>query len=331
MAMKERARWSRFGRPSPAAIRELRHALAMGAFALAAVTLMPAVAAPFVVDSWQPATVLGVVTGSLFFIAVMLLGRTPVVLYLRRFGDAETRGRFEEALEADLANYFRIVAISDPATNPVSQEGPQFLGCALAWTAVAVPTFLVQLLLPVPAFTRILVTLLVVTSLSGKIQERIVRKLAQSASIRIDTAAAADAAERNARRWRERRPSSYLPRRHFETVSVASPLWQDVVIRLAMHADAILIDVSNPGPGVRWELETLQRRWPHRLVVIADRKPMLDDGGDTTATAVLEIDAACPVLTPRRGKMNSAFARDVRRALSNAIAKAGTAPAIHVA
>ncbi len=53
-------------------------------------------------------------------------------------------------------------------------------------------------------------------------------------------------------------------------VRVANPIWRNVVLRLVVETDAVLIDVTTPSPSVLWEIETVGARVRPRWVLVGE-------------------------------------------------------------
>jgi uncharacterized RDD family membrane protein YckC len=53
-------------------------------------------------------------------------------------------------------------------------------------------------------------------------------------------------------------------------LAVADPIWQAVVLRLAEEADAVLIDVSEPGTNLLWEIETIGPSIRPRWILVGE-------------------------------------------------------------
>jgi hypothetical protein len=92
------------------------------------------------------------------------------------------------------------------------------------------------------------------------------RQRRRAASV-IETPANLETAEARARRWQRFAIANYFGR--IQTIAVSASLWQTTVLRLAAHADVILVDVSVPGPSLLWEIRTLRDLYRERLVVIS--------------------------------------------------------------
>lgn len=75
-------------------------------------------------------------------------------------------------------------------------------------------------------------------------------------------------------------------------VSVEDACWQDVVTALAAHADAIVLDVSEPTGPIWWEISHCVERHPQKLLLIMDaadnftRHPTAPDPADVKRLAV---------------------------------------------
>jgi hypothetical protein len=280
--------------------------------------------------SWQWTVLLAAVGICLIVGGAMLSGRHPVVVYLRRFRAIGVRDRFGDAFVGDLVRSFRIIALSDPTTNPVVEHGPQALGCVFSWLLLALPMFLIQLVIPLPVLVSLAAVFLLGTPLASRIQKRIVSSLAKRSTVVIHNVADLDVTEQVAKQWHTFAIRNYLPKRHIETISVVPSLWQDTVLRLVGYADAILVDASELGPGLTWEIATLSGLYPNHLVIIASEITSTQSGDIESAEpmqpepSLRRILAEHELIVHRSGISPAKFSRQCRRALWTVIDSTNT-------
>lgn len=289
--------------------RQLRPKMALFLIVLGGMSILPAViaASEFHSRAWAIAFVAA--AAAFAVAAVVVHGTHPVILYLRRFGDTTTRDRFDGWLEKDLANYFRFVGLSDPSTNLVARQGPEFVGCIFAWLLLGIPLFFLQRVLALPIMINVCFAL-ASGALALRFQRHLIPVFARRRTVVMRTDRDVAAVALRAQRWRAFRLSNYLPRRHIEIIDVATELWQQAVLAIAPYAHAILIDISAVGEGLAWELSTLHALYPERLVVVATQF--------TAPASASDVSARCEIITWAGGSGRT-FKRDVRRALWRAV------------
>jgi hypothetical protein len=59
-------------------------------------------------------------------------------------------------------------------------------------------------------------------------------------------------------------------------LDVEDPIWRNVVLRLVAETNAVLIDVTQPGPNLLWEIETvgaIVRPW---WILVGEREALTD-------------------------------------------------------
>jgi hypothetical protein len=241
---------------------------------------------------WQPGAILTAGSIVLGFGAWLLSGRRPVVLYLRRFGDARGAERHTR-LTDDLARAFRVVALSDPVTNPVASTFFAVAGCILAAVvllAIEIPTgVLVHRITgfdPSPLFY--VPTLVFGGILSLAFATRLTDWRRRRVTARIASREDLEAAVARARRWRRMSLDEFFSLWQIQAIGVDDALWRDAVQEFAAYADAILIDLSTVGESLLWEIRTLRPLHSGRMVVIAAEAPR--------DPALLEVLGTHPVL-----------------------------------
>jgi hypothetical protein len=121
----------------------LRNLLAI-LLALPASILMLLAIVAIVTQGFVVGLTAAVVAAALLWGAILMRSVQPVVLYLRRFGDSTRRfdGWIANGLPAD----FRVVALSDPASNLVPRTGPEFAGCLLMSLALPASGLIIVIL-----------------------------------------------------------------------------------------------------------------------------------------------------------------------------------------
>jgi len=58
-------------------------------------------------------------------------------------------------------------------------------------------------------------------------------------------------------------------------VRVAHEIWKDVVTQLAAASDVVLIDVSETGEGLLWELDNLKAKQEHRWILVGQHDALM--------------------------------------------------------
>jgi len=58
-------------------------------------------------------------------------------------------------------------------------------------------------------------------------------------------------------------------------VRVAHEIWKDVVSQLAAASAAVLIDVSEIGEGLLWEIENLRAQHAHRWILVGQHDALI--------------------------------------------------------
>jgi uncharacterized membrane protein len=110
-------------------------------------------------------------------------------------------------------------------------------------------------------------------------------------------------------------------------VRVAHEIWKDVVSRLAEASDAVLIDVSDIGEGLLWEIENLKTRYAHQWILVGQHDAMIRlsdraasnvaDGSVEQRLAALLDGSRVLAYTGDKPKQMKRFAKLLRASLDN--------------
>lgn len=313
---------------TPLRFREIRGLLAFIPVTLGVLSGCSVAVAISIYSSWLWAILLAVLAIVFIVSAALVAGRHPVVIYLRKFGSRDATERFGDDFATELSRSFRIVALSDPATNPVVAHGSHAIIYALVWAGATAIVLLISKIAPIPVALFIMIAIALSNLAAARLHKRVKRYLATRPSAMIETVADLDAAEVSARKWRTFSVQSYLPPRHVEVIRVVLALWQPTVSRLARHADAVLIDISELGLGLTWELETLHKLCSERLVIVAASSSEALARGESSLTpagtdaSAIQILRNYPILVSTDGVSSAKFARICRDALWSATKRA---------
>jgi hypothetical protein len=108
-------------------------------------------------------------------------------------------------------------------------------------------------------------------------------------------------------------------------VRVAHEIWKDVVNRLAAASDVVLIDVSDFGEGLLWEIENLRAQHAHQWILVGQHDALLrlsaraagdeDDGSLEQRVAALLEGSKVLAYTGEKPRQMKRFARLLRASL----------------
>lgn len=110
-------------------------------------------------------------------------------------------------------------------------------------------------------------------------------------------------------------------------VRVAHEIWKDVVTQLAAASDVVLIDVSETGEGLLWELDNLKAKHEHRWILVGQHEALMQlsakpvgnttDGSVGQRLATLLDGSRVLAYTGDKSRQMKHFARLLRASLDN--------------
>lgn len=102
-------------------------------------------------------------------------------------------------------------------------------------------------------------------------------------------------------------------------LDVEDPIWRNVVLRLVAETNAVLIDVTQPGPNLLWEIETVGAIVRPRWILVGEREALTDlanldlnDRETTSLTTLAGLLRGEDVLAYRIGEDGRRFGRTLQ-------------------
>ncbi len=241
-------------------------------------------------------------------------GRRRMALFLRRFGYDDATRALSFAVTTAMGQRWRLVTLDDEEIAPIhGSEGKGRLASALRWIALILVigglfwlfggglaeymggitddymaagrggsfteimgrifgAFFMLLIagLLVGGFVLVIVAFFGATALFSWSSYRSYKKAELEKSISIDTAEGIEPAVRSILR---RSRKILAPR--LVVARVAHMIWRDVVTRLASACAVVLIDVSECGEGLLWEIKALKARHADKCILVGQYDALL--------------------------------------------------------
>ena len=251
------------------------------------------------------ATIIAV--GCLWLGMKIVRGRRRMVLFLRRFGYGDATKALSFAVTTAMGQRWRLVTLDDDQIAPIhGSEGKGRLASIWRWIALAlvicglfwlfgggfthyldnisheymathrgggfkqiigqiIGAFVVLLFVGalVAGFVLMIVAFFGTTALFSWSAYRSYKKAELGKSLHIDSA---DKIESVVRSVLRRSRKILAPR--LVVVRVAHKIWRDVVSQLASASAIVLIDVSESGEGLLWEIKTLKASYAQKCILV---------------------------------------------------------------
>jgi len=290
------------------------------------------VASLFAAPAWQSGPWLFVTTVfvslTLSLLGFRLLTPRFSLLFLRHFGDDSIGTRVRALLPSHLSLYFKVLALYDEKTNPVSTFRAEVGGCALAFLAYAVWVSAIQLLIAGSFSVSPWIALPLLFLISRKITPSLTGRILRSANHIITSREHLTATFQAVERWLHRR--LVVSKTMVLYVGPEVPkLWREVVTELAVKTDVVILDLSVVSDSVAWEIESLLPQLGGRAVLFgksAAVREWLDRESSSESDPAARIRACLAgrqILVEQAGwRGHMRFYRQVTRAALSAAAAA---------